>query len=329
VRGVSGGAPGLYSGNRNSSSCDVERQIKALQAEPARNRAFASVQGIEPSGVPAYLRSLTPVQLRMDTRVTNHGYRDGSARAYQAVLQSGTAVLVDGHGTPRVRCACGNPLTPAVAQQGTPKRTGRTWPGYRSSNVVVVQPAPVVVKAFVLYDPDDRDWFVRKNGDKGRHDKPTRPPASPTPTVTVSTPAAPTPCPSGAGASATGCPSSSKKPTKPGSSSPDESKSTSKSGSPSDSTTKPPSSKSSEPSKSKSSEKEKPPSGPTSEPPSSDEQPPTTEEPVTSAPPPSTAPEPAPPTVSTATAPAPPGTTVDTEEPAPDTPEVPDSSPAL
>ncbi|WP_425265054.1 DUF6777 domain-containing protein [Streptomyces regalis] len=33
---------------------------------------------------------------------------------------------VDARGVPRMRCACGNPLTAPVAQQGTFKRTGDT-----------------------------------------------------------------------------------------------------------------------------------------------------------------------------------------------------------
>lgn len=138
TRGVDGAAPGLYGGTRKVASCDVEQQIKVLKAAPDKNRAFASVQDIEPSAVPGYLRGLTPVTLRMDTRVTNHGYRDGEANAYQAVLQAGTAVLVDDRGVPRVRCACGNPLLPPVAQED-PRRTGKAWPGYRASDVVVVE----------------------------------------------------------------------------------------------------------------------------------------------------------------------------------------------
>ena len=191
VRAVDGGAPGLYGGTRNISSCDVERQIKALQAAPPKNTAFASVADVAPAQVPAYLRALTPVQLRMDTRVTNHGYRDGAATSYQAVLQAGTAVLVDGHGVPRVRCACGNPLTPPVAQQTTPKRTGDTWPSYRPSNVVVVTPAPQIINIFVIYDPGHGEWISRHRGDTGHHDHRTKPPVKPSPSVSVSTPTAP------------------------------------------------------------------------------------------------------------------------------------------
>ncbi|MEU8563515.1 DUF6777 domain-containing protein [Streptomyces cyaneofuscatus] len=177
TRGVDGAAPGLYGGTRKVASCDVEKQISTLRAAPDKNRAFASVQDIEPSAVPDYLRSLTPVQLRMDTRVTNHGFRDGKATPYQAVLQAGTAVLVDDRGVPRVRCACGNPLLPPVAQED-PKQTGKAWPGYRASDVVVVQPASKPVDEFVMVDPANGDWFTRPAGDTGDKDKKTDPPES-------------------------------------------------------------------------------------------------------------------------------------------------------
>ncbi|WP_406320622.1 DUF6777 domain-containing protein [Streptomyces sp. NBC_01637] len=198
TQGVDGSAPGLYGGTRKLASCDVEKQIKALTAEPDKNNAFAGVLGIDPTDVPAYLRALTPVQLRLDTRVTNHGFRDGSATSYQAVLQAGTAVLVDDRGVPRVRCACGNPLLEPVPLKGSPEVKGEPWPGYRSSNVVVVEPAPRVVKKFVMYDPKSGNWFTRDAGDTGGDDKKTKPPAEHTPS----------PCPSGPeGESTEPCPS--------------------------------------------------------------------------------------------------------------------------
>ncbi|MER5539082.1 DUF6777 domain-containing protein [Streptomyces mirabilis] len=196
TRGVSGSAPGLYSGTRNTASCDVEKQVKALQAEPAKNKAFASVEGVQPPAVPAYLRSLTPVQLRMDTRVTNHGYRGGATTSYQAVLQTGTAVLVDDRGVPRVRCACGNPLTPAVAQQTVPRRTGDTWPSYRSQNVVVVVPATTTIDVFVIYDSHRDAWVGRHRGDSdGRRDEEAYPPAKPSPAASVSSASPKSPSP--------------------------------------------------------------------------------------------------------------------------------------
>ncbi|MEV5974062.1 DUF6777 domain-containing protein [Streptomyces sp. NPDC051921] len=175
---VSGSAPGLYGGTHRTASCDVEAQVRFLSAEPAKNAAFASVIGIKSTEVPGYLRSLTSLQLRVDTRVTNHGFRGGSPVPYQSVLQAGTAVLVDDHGVPRVRCACGNPLTPPVAQK-EPKQVGNAWPGYRTSKVVVVQPSVTVINVFVIYDLHDDRWIARKPGDTGHHDKHTTPPPHP------------------------------------------------------------------------------------------------------------------------------------------------------
>lgn len=191
VQGVQGGAPGLYGGTRNVASCDVEKQITYFEGAPDKQRAFASVVRVEASDVPAYLRSLTPVQLRMDTRVTNHGYKDGAATSYQAVLQTGTAVLVDDRGVPRVRCACGNPLSPPVAQQTAPKTTGEEWPGYDGAKVVMVTPAPEPVEVFVMCEPDGQ-WFERHKGDTGKKDRKTEKPDKPSPSVSVTTPTSPT-----------------------------------------------------------------------------------------------------------------------------------------
>ncbi|MFD7321737.1 DUF6777 domain-containing protein [Streptomyces sp. NPDC059875] len=179
TRSVNGSAAGLYGGTRNVASCDVEQQIRYLAAAPAKNAAFASVLEIPTGEVPGYLRSLTPLQLRVDTRVTNHGFRDGSPTSYQAVLQAGTAVMVDDRGVPRVRCACGNPLTEPVAQKA-PKTTGTAWSGYQPTQVVVVAPSVTVVNVFVVYDPEDDGWFAREPGDhQGQQDKPAPPPTAP------------------------------------------------------------------------------------------------------------------------------------------------------
>ncbi len=247
VRGVEGGAPGLYTGTKNVPACDVEKQITYLRADPAKNRSFASASGVQPSGVPAYLRSLTPVQLRVDTRVTDHGYRPGSGTAYQAVLQAGTAVLVDGHGVPRVRCASGNPLTPPVAQRATPKIVGQRWSAYSPARVVVVTPAARPVKVFVLFDTRHDDWIHRQRGDhECRHDRHAQPPVLKDPWNA--------PRPSGSPTSPPNSSTSPSSPSSPSSASPSESK---PSGSkPSES--KPSGSK---PSESKSSESKSPESG--------------------------------------------------------------------
>ncbi|MFD0162618.1 DUF6777 domain-containing protein [Streptomyces decoyicus] len=171
-----GGTPGLYGGTQNSASCDVEKQIRYLTGSPERNQAFAGVLGKKPGQVPSYLRSLTPVQLGYDTRVTNHGFKDGKATSFQSVLQAGTAVMVDSYGVPRVRCKCGNPLTEPTPLQGNVKTVGTKWPGYQPSNAVVVKPAKTKIKEFVLRDPKTGKWFKRPEGSAGTTDTPTAPP---------------------------------------------------------------------------------------------------------------------------------------------------------
>ena len=52
--------------------------------------------------------------------MTTHSYENGEAKAYQAILRKGTAVLVDDSGKPVARCICGNPLSePAELEQTT------------------------------------------------------------------------------------------------------------------------------------------------------------------------------------------------------------------
>ncbi|MEU7606078.1 DUF6777 domain-containing protein, partial [Streptomyces sp. NPDC041003] len=143
---VDGGYPGLYGGTRNVVSCDVEKQIGFLGLHPDKGRAFAVSLGIRQPEIPSYLRSLTPVRMGWDTRVTNHGYRNNAPTSYQAVLQAGTPVLVDGRGVPRVRCACGNPLSPPVAVRGRQTYNGEKWSSFRSTGLVAVKPAPKPVK---------------------------------------------------------------------------------------------------------------------------------------------------------------------------------------
>ncbi|MFI2347801.1 DUF6777 domain-containing protein [Streptomyces sp. NPDC019443] len=182
-----GSDAGVYGGTQQTASCDVEKQIRYLSEDPAKNRAFASVVGRSPSQVPGYLRSLTPLRLSYDTRVTNHSYKNGAPTKYQSVLQAGTAVLVDDHGVPRVRCACGNPLQPPVKVEGNVRLTGPTWSGFQPTKVVHVQRSVTVINVFVVYDPDHEDWFAREHGDHhGRYDKKVPPPPRPRPSYSPS-----------------------------------------------------------------------------------------------------------------------------------------------
>ncbi len=109
---ATGTAPGLYGGSGDARVCDADQLVAYLGQHADKATAWAGVLGIAPADIKSYVASLTPVVLTTDTIVTNHGYRDGRATTLQSVLQAGTAVLVDNTGTPRVKCNCGNPLTP-------------------------------------------------------------------------------------------------------------------------------------------------------------------------------------------------------------------------
>ncbi|WP_217502351.1 DUF6777 domain-containing protein [Streptomyces lunaelactis] len=230
-----GGEPGLFGGTRTVSQCDSRRMVGFLAQNPTKGQAWAGTLGFTPADIPRYVATLTPVLLVTDTRVTNHSFRDARAVPYQAVLQTGTAVLVDRYGVPRVRCACGNPLIPMVPQQGTPKPTGDSWPGFRQSNVVVVRPSVTVINVFIVYDPTNGDWFSRQRGDEGADDEKTEPPPNvikPPPCAPQPADGTPTPAPGG---TSSPCP-----PTSPSSKAPS-SKTPSSEPPPSDSSEPPPS----------------------------------------------------------------------------------------
>ncbi|MGW3173835.1 DUF6777 domain-containing protein [Streptomyces sp. NPDC001153] len=205
IRVLSGETPGLYSGTARVAGCDVERQIRYLTADRAKADAFARSAGVPARGLRGYLRGLTPVVLRADTRVTDHGYRDGDGVGYQAVLQAGTAVLVDNRGVPRLRCACGNPLgAPAPADGAGFGARGSAWSGYRPGQVIAVKPAPRAVTSITIVNAGTRTWIERRIGHDVRDDQVVPPPAwataapgrDPGPADTVSpgtTPPYPTP----------------------------------------------------------------------------------------------------------------------------------------
>ncbi|MFD8595683.1 DUF6777 domain-containing protein [Kitasatospora sp. NPDC059646] len=173
---VDGGTPGLYGGTREVASCDVPKLSGYLTGNPDKARAWAGVEGIDSSQIDSYLHGLTPVVLRQDTRVTNHGYHDGQATSYQAVLQSGTAVLVDNQGLPRVRCACGNPLLAPTGSGNT--YTGTAWTSFQPNGVVTVTPAAAPVTQIVLVDQATGSQFDRPVGGTGGSDGSPKPSAS-------------------------------------------------------------------------------------------------------------------------------------------------------
>ncbi|MFJ6632022.1 DUF6777 domain-containing protein [Streptomyces sp. NPDC091376] len=178
IRTVLGSTPGLYGGTRSVASCDVEQQIRFLVGDPGKGQAFTEGVGVSQEDMPAFLRGLTPVVLRADARVTSHGYRDGVAQRRQAVLQAGTAVLVDEHGSPRVRCVSGSPLASPVVTAGAQNEQGKPWPGYDRDRVVVITRAAQVIDNLVIVDLAGNSWMERRSGSDGEADQnPQVPPA--------------------------------------------------------------------------------------------------------------------------------------------------------
>jgi hypothetical protein len=144
---VSGDTVGLYGGSQNNAVCDPAKLVQFLQANPDKARAWAEVERVPVDQIPAFVATLTPVILRTDTAVINHGFRDGVANPFNAVLQAGTAVLVDRNGVPRVRCKCGNPLLPP-RQYSQIAITGNRWLGFDERNITYIQRSRVEITVF-------------------------------------------------------------------------------------------------------------------------------------------------------------------------------------
>ncbi|MDQ1372808.1 MAG: hypothetical protein QOJ09_146, partial [Actinomycetota bacterium] len=168
---ASGGTPGLYGGTRNLSSCDPEKLVNFLETHPALGRAWASVEGIQPSQIRTYVSTLTPVILRRDTRVTNHGFSNGRPTRHQSVLQAGTAVLVDEYGVPRVRCFCGNPLLPPAPAATNVAYTGPKWNGFRPADTIVVVQNITIINNYTLVDVTNGQGFDRPASTSGTGDR--------------------------------------------------------------------------------------------------------------------------------------------------------------
>jgi hypothetical protein len=177
VKGRSGDEPGLYGGTRDAARCDAEGMLDFLASDLAKANAWAAAQDADPelvwgdgqtdldaADLDAYFAELTPVTLLHDTRVTNHGFRDGMPTPRQSVLEAGTAVLVDRRGVPRARCACGNPLIPPQPAATAPVYVGDPWDTFAADDLVVVEPAVGAVDEFVLVDLTRGDEFTRPSG---------------------------------------------------------------------------------------------------------------------------------------------------------------------
>ena len=161
---VEGSQVGLYGGTKDMAACDKDQLISFLEANPDKAAAWAAVQGIDPSAIRAFIGALTPVVLTRDTRVTNHGFRDGAAFAHPSVLQAGHAVLVDEFGVPRAKCSCGNPLLPPQPLAVTPAYVGTRWPTFDPTTIIVIVTGQKVAGSIVVVDLTSGDLLARPIG---------------------------------------------------------------------------------------------------------------------------------------------------------------------
>src|SRR5207247_5011786 len=89
VIAVKGDKAGIYGGTLDNKVCDKEKLIAFLEHNPSQGAAWAAVEGIRQQDIRPYISSLTPVILAADTRVTNHGFKNGKATPNQSILQAG------------------------------------------------------------------------------------------------------------------------------------------------------------------------------------------------------------------------------------------------
>ena len=153
VRLAQGTQPGLYGGYARAYACDASAVANHLDAHPDAAAAWADVMGIASDQVPQYLNTLTPVVLIADTWVTSHRFIDGRSEPVQTVLQSGTDVMVDPIGVPRMHCASGAPLVPPANVDLTEMGLdGDQWPGFDTRNVVAIAYASTAARAAATTD---------------------------------------------------------------------------------------------------------------------------------------------------------------------------------
>ncbi len=174
---VRGDEVGLYGGTLEIGACDRDQLADYLESHPNKSEAWAQVRDVPVTDIRPYLSRLTPLVLRTDTLVTNHGYVDGRADAFPSVLQAGTAVLVDDYGVPAVRCFCGNPLTAAPDLGPGTTYTGTEWKGWKPERTVRIRPSDGVIDNFSVVDPASDSLFTRPAGTDGAADAATGEPA--------------------------------------------------------------------------------------------------------------------------------------------------------
>jgi hypothetical protein len=144
---LSGDKVGLYAGSTSQAVCDRDKLVDFLERNPAKAQAWRDAIGI--SDIRNYTKMLSPVRLTQDTRVTGYRFENGRPTAVQSVLQTGTAVMIDDRGIPRVRCDSGSPL---AEPQTYPSQeyTGNRWQGLDTNSVVEVRKSDTPIENLAL-----------------------------------------------------------------------------------------------------------------------------------------------------------------------------------
>ena len=147
-----GTTPGTYGGTLGGDVCDVSALAAALGVDPVLVEAWGAPLDLTVGEVAGFLDTLTPVVLLADTAVTDHALRGDRVAARQAILQRGTAVLVDPLGMPKVRCMSGSPLRVPQSLPDDVQVDGTPWPGFSLDLIRRIPAGDRVVRNFVLVD---------------------------------------------------------------------------------------------------------------------------------------------------------------------------------
>lgn len=166
---VSGGDAGVYGGSRDTQVCDKTVLVAFFTdtSNADARAAWADVLGLLPEQVENYLDGLTGARLRWDTRLTDTGWQKQKVKTWQALLQAGTAVLVDNTGVPRVKCNTGSPL---LSPQGLSssndddlelddiaENPGDAWEDLDPQDVVTITPGTDSLDSLTIVDIDSDD----------------------------------------------------------------------------------------------------------------------------------------------------------------------------
>ena len=164
---VDAATPQLYGGHMGVAPCDGRILVRALDADGDLARAWAEAVGVDVDGLHVFVGGLVAVDVLDDVRLTDWRHEDGRGVPYQVVLERGTAVLVDQHGEPRVRCLSGDPLGLPAKVQTSAQFVGEHWEHFEPAALVVIAPAAKELPTLVLLEVSSGRPFGRPLGGGG------------------------------------------------------------------------------------------------------------------------------------------------------------------